>query len=72
MASCIQGQVVTQGRPGLVVYRDKLLQSRFTKTYHTFGNTIDRSWLEVHRQTHYKQIGSLEDEINEMWTKMIF
>ena len=25
MASCIQGQVVTQGRPWLVVYRDKLL-----------------------------------------------
>ena len=25
VASCIQGQVVTQGRPWLVVYRDKLL-----------------------------------------------
>ena len=46
------------GRPGLVVYRGKLLQMRFTKTYHSYGVTIGSSWLEVHRQTYGVTIGS--------------
>ena len=38
----------------LVVYRGKLLQRRFTKTYHTYGDNIDSSWLEVNQQTNKK------------------
>ena len=41
---------MTQGivwDPGLVVYRGKLLHSPFTKTYHTYRDTVDSNWLEI-------------------------
>ena len=52
MASCIQGHVVTQGRPGIVVYRDKLLH-RETVASCIQGHVVTqgRPWLVVYRGT---------------------
>ena len=35
----------------IVAYRGTLLESRFTKTQHTYGVTVDSSWLEGQQQT---------------------
>ena len=38
----------------------------FMKTSHTYGVTVNSSWLEVYQWTHRPKIGSYEGEINEM------
>lgn len=46
--------------------------TRFAKSLHTYGDTVDSTvvgWKSIRRHT---IIGSKEDEINDVWTKMTF